>query len=183
MGKGANKRLLENSGTAQTRSGQADTNATAIGAPLTSQLQSEATNPQGYTPQQMAYMNTASQQSLGGSTAGITGQGNLEATRTRNAGGATGAIDSASRSNARDLSQNALQVQTDQAKMQQAQKQQALESLRQLYGVDESTAEGYLNSSDTALNDEENASQNQNNAMWGNIFKGLSVLKPAPVPA
>ena len=158
MGKGANKQLLANSGTAQTRSGAADTAATQLYDPLTSQLQSEAANPQGYTPQQLAYMNTASQQSLGGSVGGVTGQANLEAARTRNAGGFQGAIGSASRGAQKQLSQNALGIQTQQANLQEAQKQQALQSLQQLYGVDQATAQAYLTGSNSALNAENQAS-------------------------
>src|SRR4029077_44133 len=123
-------------------------------------LESEATNPQGFTPQQKAYMNTASEQSLGGSTAGVTGEANLESARTRNAGGFQGAIGSGSRTAMKQLSQNAVGIESEQAKLQQAQKQQALESLQKLYGVDEATALGYLGQSDTALADENKSHPN-----------------------
>lgn len=154
MGKGANKQLINNSGTAQTASSGLRKSATGINNYLTPTLESEASNPQGYTPQQLAYMNTASQQSLGGGDSATTGQANLESARTRNAGGFQGAVGTANRNSQKQLSENALGIQSQQAQLQQAQKQQALQSLQGLYGTDSSTALGYLNSSDSALNDE-----------------------------
>src|SRR6266568_1030210 len=158
MGKGANKQLLNNSGTGQSEQKQLGGQGTALSGFLTPQLEAEATNPTGYTPQQQAYMNTASQQSLGGGAAATTGEANLESARTRNAGGFQGAVGSANRGAQRQVSQNALGIQADQAKLQQAQRQQALSSLQGLYGVDEATALGYLNSSNSALGAENQAS-------------------------
>lgn len=158
MGKGANKQLLANSQTAKTQSQDISSQGSQIGGYLQPTLENEANNPQGYTPQQQAYMNTASQQSLGGSTGGVTGEANLTAARTRNAGGFQGAIGSGSRSAQRQLSTNALGIQQSQANLQQQQRQQALQSLQSLYGIDENTALAYLNNADTALNDENAAS-------------------------
>lgn len=157
MGKGANAALLTNSGQAQNRSSQLYGDSQSIGGPLTQQLQSEASNPQGYTPQQLAYMNTASQQSLGGGAAATTGQANLEAARTRNAGGFQGAVGTSNRNAQKQESQNALGIQTEQANLQQAQRQQALQSLQSLYGTNVGASNNYLNSSNQALNSENNA--------------------------
>lgn len=147
------KLLLSNATTGEAAQQQLYGEGQGVGNFLTPQLESEAANPQGYTPQQLAYMNTASQQSLGGSTAGITGQANLQAARTRNAGGFQGAIGSGSRAAQQNLSQNALQTQTQQAQLQQQQKQQALQQLQGLYGTDLSTSLGYMNSSNQAIAD------------------------------
>lgn len=152
MGKGANKNLMANSGTAQNRSGALNANSKSIYGFLDPTLQAQATNPQGYSPTDLTAMNTASQQSLGGSTAGVTGQANLEAARTRNAGGFQGAIGSGSRGAAKQLSQNALGIQEQNANLKQAQQQQALSSIQQLYGTDTNAALGYLNSSNSANN-------------------------------
>jgi hypothetical protein len=157
VGKGANSALLQNSGNAQNRSSQLYGDSQNIGGPLTAQLQQEATNPQGYTPQQLAYMNTSSQQSLGGGTAATTGTANLEAARSKNVGGFQGAVGSANRGTQRQASQNALGIQTQQANLQEAQKQQALSSLQGLYGTDVSGSNAYLNTSNTALNNENTA--------------------------
>jgi len=182
MGKGANNQLLSNSGVAQSRSGQLAGNANAIYGPLTSTLWGEANNPQGYTPQQMAYMNTANQQSLGGSVAGITGQSNLQAARSRNAGGFEGAVGSGSRAAMRQLSQNAVGIQAQQANLQQAQRQQALSALQQLYGLSEQDALQYLNSSNSALNYENQGSVMANNDFWKSVggIEGLATTFGAP---
>lgn len=169
MGKGANKQLMENSGTGQTTSAGLRKNANADYNYLYPQLTAEAANPQGYTPQQLAYMNTASEESLGGGEAATTGQANLEAARTRNAGGFSGAVGSANRANQRQLSQNALGIQKNQADLQQAQRQQALQSLQALYGVNEQDALGYLNSSNSALNAENQGSAIIDKNLWNNI--------------
>ncbi len=158
MGKGANAALLKNSGNAQQRSGELYGNAQSGYNFLDPQLRSEATNPQGYTPEQLAYMNTASQQSLGGGAAATTGEANLTAARTRNAGGFQGAVASANRATQRQASQNSLEIQKSQADLQQAQRQQALQALQSLYGTNIGASADYLNSSNSALNAENQAS-------------------------
>lgn len=157
MGKGANKQLLNNSGVAQDSSNKLRGSGTDISNYLTPELKAEAENPEGYTPQQKAYMHTASEQSLGGGVAATTGEADLTAARTRNAGGFQGAVGTANRGAQRQLSQNAVGIEADQAKLQQAQRQQALSSLQGLYGVDETTALGYLNASNEALGTENKA--------------------------
>jgi hypothetical protein len=147
------KLLLSNATTGEAAQQQLYGEGQGVGSFLTPQLEAQAANPQGYTPQQMAYMNTASQQSLGGSTAGVTGQANLQAARTRNAGGFSGAIGSGSRAAQQQLSQNALGIQSNQANLQQQQRQQALQSLQGLYGTDINSSLGYMNSSNQALSD------------------------------
>jgi hypothetical protein len=185
MGKGANKQLLNNSGTGQAMNKQLTGEGTSLSGYLTPQLENEANNPQGYTPQQLAYMNTASQQSLGGSTAGITGEANLTAARTRNSGGFQGAVGTAARAAGRQLSQNALGIQQKQADLQQQQRQQALSALQSLYGVDEATALNYLNASTNALAEENKSHPNQQGLLTAGTFindieggKGTAGLKP-----
>lgn len=177
MGKGANKHLFENSGTGQERSKTVFNQGQDVNSYLTPKLKAEADNPEGYTPQQMAYMNTAAQQSEGGAVGGITGQANLEAARTRNAGGFEAAVGEGSRAAQRDLSQKALDVQGKQADLQQQQKQQALKSLQDLYGIDEQTALQYLNAS-TAANAAEKTpglgAQLLNTAMTGGSAVGAA---------
>lgn len=170
MGKGANRGLISNAGQGQQQQQALAGQGGKISNYLVPELQNQADNPQGYTPQQVAYMNTASQQSLGGSVAGATGQGNLTAARTRNAGGYQGAIGSSARSAQRQLSTNALGIQQKQADVQLQQRQQALQALQQLYGVDEATALGYLNSSNTAFNQENQSHPNQQGLLTAGTF-------------
>jgi len=169
MGKGANKNLLNNAGTSQTNSQNLYTQGQGVSGFLTPQLEQEATNPEGYTPQQLAYMNTASQQSEGGSTAGITGQSNLQAARTRNAGGYQGAIGSGSRAAQRNLASTAVGIQSQQANLQQQQREQALKSLQSLYGTDISSALGYMGASTNALNAENQGSAIIDKNLWNNV--------------
>lgn len=151
MGKGANKDLLANSGKANAISDTATSNANSLYSTLDPMLTKEATNPTGYDPSDLAAANTAVQQSVGGSVAGATGQGNLEAARTRNAGGFQGAIASSARNGMRQNSELALETQLKNADMKQAQKMNAQSALEGLYGQNTNTSLGGLNTSNSAL--------------------------------
>ena len=97
--------------------------------------------------------NTASQQSLGGGTAATTGQANLTAARTRNAGGFQGAVGTANQKNQQQLSQNALGIQQAQANLQQQQQAQALTALQSLYGTNLTGSTQAGNAENTAPNE------------------------------
>lgn len=101
---------------------------------LQPKLTQEATNPTGYAPADLSAMNTASQQSVGGATSGAIGEGNLEAARTRNSGGFAPALDEATRSGEKTLSNDALQVQTNNANLKQTQQHDAMSQLEDMYG-------------------------------------------------
>lgn len=157
MGKGAKGRELENSGNAQQRSKDLYGESQGDYTFLDPELKKDATNPQGYTPQQLAYMETMGQQSLGGGEAATTGQANLTAARTRNAGSFQGAVGTADRATQRTASQNALQVAKSQADLQQQQRATALKSLQDLYGTGLTGSEGETSLSNQALHDENTA--------------------------
>ena len=112
----------------------AGANAGNIYSSLMPQLQAEATNPQGYSPTDLSAMRTGSSQAIGGATAGITGQGNLMAARTRNSAGLTGALDEAARSGQQTASQNELAIQAANAQLKQQQQQAGLAGLSSLFG-------------------------------------------------
>ena len=114
-------------------------NSNALYNSLFPQFSAEATNPQGFTPGETASMDTAAQQSVGGSTAGAVGQGNLTAARTRNTGGLDTALDASVRSGQQALSEDALGVQNENAMLKQQQKQEGLEGLSSLYGTNMSS--------------------------------------------
>src|ERR1022692_326078 len=61
-------------------------NAAALYSTTVPQLTAEATAPAGYSPSDLAAMNTGAEQSAGGAEAGAVGQGGLMAARTRNKG-------------------------------------------------------------------------------------------------
>jgi hypothetical protein len=170
MGKGANKKLMNNAGNAQIRSQKLSDQSDNLYGQVDPLLVKEATNPQGYAPQDLANMRTASEQSLGGSTSAVTGTANLTAARTRNAGGFQGAISSGSRQAMRDLSQNAVEIEAQNARLKEQQKQTAVSQLMQLYGIDLQTALGYLNSSNEALHMENQSHPNQQGLLTAGTF-------------
>src|SRR6185437_5235539 len=96
-------------------------------------LQKNLVNPQGFG-KDLGAINTANQQSIGGSEAGAVGQGNLTAARTRNAAGFAPALDEAMRTGGRQLSQTATGVQEQNAYLKSQQQQQAIQALSGLYG-------------------------------------------------
>lgn len=122
-------------------------NAQGLYAGLAPELETEATHPAGYSPTDLAKMNTAAQQSAGGSEAAAVGQGALLASRTRNAGAPGAAISSAARGASEDLSKRALDVQNENANLKQKQQQAGLSGLEGLYGTNVSganTAQGQV---------------------------------------
>lgn len=110
--------------------------ASQIGGSLIPGLEQEANNPTGYTPVEKASQLVAGEQGAGGANAGITGEANLEAARTRNAGGFGGALDEAARIKGRQLSQNALGVENKSADLGQKKQQEARGELGNLYTAD-----------------------------------------------
>jgi hypothetical protein len=99
-------------------------------------LEREANNPTGYAPTDLNSMTVASEQAAGGANSGITGQANLTAARTRNAGGFGAALDEASRNKTRALSGDALSVQNKNADVKQQQQKFAQGQLTGMVGQD-----------------------------------------------
>ncbi len=99
-------------------------------------LEREANNPEGYTPEEMNDQLVASEQGAGGANAGITGEANLRAARTRNSAGYTTALDEAARDKTRTLSQNALNIKDASAKLGQEKQMAAQKELGSIYGTD-----------------------------------------------
>ena len=169
MGKGANQQLLSNSGVAQSNSNQLYQAGGNIGGPLTATLENEANNPQGYTPQQLAYMDTASQQSLGGGAtclyrrSGFRGGENPQCRRIPGSSGNRRPF--GAKTALAECTRNSEPAGEPTA----AQKQQALSSLQSLYGVDEATALSYLDSSTSALKEENQGSQINTNDFWKDV--------------
>jgi hypothetical protein len=128
-----------------------------------------ATSPTGYSATDLAGMNTASQQSIGGSVAGAVGEGKLADLRTRNAGGSGEALDEAVRSGQRQLSENALGIQGKNADLKEQQRQEGLAGLRGLYGQDVSASLGALGLVPGTIN----AGTNAENSGWLQNTEGV----------
>jgi hypothetical protein len=107
-----------------------------ISSSLIPGLEREANNPEGYTPEEMNNQLVAGEQGAGGVNAGIAGQADLQAARTRNSSGETAVLDSASRNKTRQLSDNALNVQNKSAELGQQKQEGAQKELGSLYGTD-----------------------------------------------
>lgn len=107
-------------------------------------------------------MNTASQQSAGGSQAGAVGQGALLASRTRNAGSADAAIADSTRKASQTLGNDALKTQMANADLEQKQRQAGIGGLESLYGTQLGDANSALGVVPSAVN----ADTNAENASW-----------------
>ncbi len=138
-------------------------------------LTKEATNPTGFDPADLAAMNTASQQSLGGATAGAVGEGDLMGARTRNAGSFAPALDEAVRSGERQLSQNAVDTQSKNAILKESKRQSGLSGLSDLFKTNTNSMLSALGLGNNATNALTNAGQSG----WFQNFLGLTnALKP-----
>jgi len=122
--------------TAQNTAAGYGANAATIGSQLVPFLSRELTNPQGYSQQDIGAMLTNAMASSGGANAGITGQANLQAARTRNAGGFATALDEAARQRSRALAGASEGIAAQNANLKQEQQQHAANALQGLYGVD-----------------------------------------------
>jgi hypothetical protein len=150
---GIGKDLLGNSTTAQGLENLYSSNAQSVNSTLTPALTAEATNPQGYSPTQMAAQTTAAEQTAGGANAGAKGGALLRAARTRNVGSAPAAISESNRAGSQDLSQINAGIQTRNADLQQKQRQSGISGLEGLYGENVGAGESALGLSNSALND------------------------------
>jgi hypothetical protein len=140
-------------------------NASNIYGGLEPTLQAEAAHPSGYTPMQKAQMNTAAQQSAGGSTSGAVGQGGLYAARTRNAGAAQNAIGSSVRGAGENLSKSAVGTETASANLANQKQQQGISGLGGLYSSNLNAASNNLNASNDALENE-----GKTKSIWSKLF-------------
>ena len=129
---------------AQNISSTSSANAAGLYGNLAPQLETEAAHPPGLAPSDLSAINTAGQESAGGSMAGAVGQGGLQAARTRNAGGADAAIADSARSSSQALSKGALGTQMANAALKEKQHQSGLSGLESLYGSNLGSSVGAL---------------------------------------
>lgn len=106
----------------------------------------------------------------GGADAGIVGQANQMAARTRNGGGFQTALDSAARSRTQAAASTAEGIGAADANLKQTQKQDAEKGLQSMYGTDTS---GMLDATGQEAPDL-NAATNANNSGW--LQQSMGVL-------
>jgi hypothetical protein len=110
--------------------------ATSLQDTLEPQLEQDIQAPQGYGQSGLNAMNTAAQQSAGGATAGLVGEGMARAARTGNRGSFTAAAAEAGRQGARATSQRAVEIQSANEKLKQEQRARALTAKQGLFNTD-----------------------------------------------
>jgi len=139
---------------ANTAAGTAQSEAGTERGTLLPMLQREATGTQGLTPTQRNQYMVSSQEALGGTNAGLTGEANLATARTRNAGGFASALDEAARQKARAAATTTQNVNNISTQLAQERQRQALQQLQGLYGTDTSAGLQAMGLSNQALNEE-----------------------------
>lgn len=144
-------------GTAGTTAAQSNASAAGVNSTLNPFLTSELLHPQGYSQADTTSMLSAGQAGAGGATAGITGQANLQAARTRNAGGFGVALDAAARSRQQAAAGSSGNIAADNAHLKQTQQQDAASGLQGLYGTDSGNALKALGIQDQAIGTEADA--------------------------
>jgi hypothetical protein len=158
-GTAAKTNSLANIGAGQGIASTGTANAAGLYGTVAPALTQEAIAPQGINPADLAKMNTAAQQSAGGSNAGAVGQGSLLSARTRNAGSGAAAIAKSAEGAQQQLGNEAVGIQNENTKVKQQQQQAGLNGLQSLYGTTENAALGGLGASNQALGLEEKAPQ------------------------
>lgn len=173
MGRDTSNAAMQNSNSAQGLSKSYAGNANSTYSILTPTLSRMATNPQGFSPQTMANMNTAAQQSIGGATAGTVGQANLQAARTNNAGAFQPAATQAAHDATAQLSDAALGIQNRNAMLQEQQRSQGLQGLQGLYDTNVGASGNALGLSNNALQ-VKNAADEQTFNQWYKPFATIA---------
>lgn len=140
-----------NKTTADTTASGFGAEASGIGGAVIPGLEREASNPQGFAPTDVNNMLVAGGEAAGGANAGITGEANLEAARTRNAGGFASSLDEAARIKGRQLATNALDVSGRQAMEKEKQRQFAQTQLSDLMKSDRANQLRAMGLSDEAI--------------------------------
>jgi len=128
--------------------------ASGISGTIIPGLEREATNPTGFGAEDVNNMLVAGGEAVGGANAGITGEANLEAARTRNAGGFANALDEAARIKSRQLSENALRVSNANAEQKQKQQMFAQSQLSEIMNSDRANQLRAMGLSEEAIQNE-----------------------------
>ena len=149
--------------TAQKNSDALTGKSNGIFSSLVPQLQAEASHPTGFSPTDLATMNTHAMETAGGATAGATGRGALLAGRTRNAGTPAAAIADAARSSTEAMARTGQEIDAQNAELKAKQQQAGLSGLQGIYGTDVGAANDSLETVAPLVN----ADTNAENASWG----------------
>ncbi len=136
----------------------------ALAGVLAPQLIAQSANPQGFGQKGLADITTANEQSAGGGQAAAVGQGALEDSRTRNAGGSGMALAKAARESGKNLSNATLQTNIANEGLKEQQREGAQKGLQGLYGTD--IAGSQEAAGNVAKNVQANAAQEDASWSW-----------------
>ncbi len=132
MSRDATKRAQKASDRDLQLSKQYGATSDTLSGQLTPIYTQQATNPQGMTPQEMNDARTATMESTGGGVAAVTGEGNLEAARSGNAGGYQAALADASRRGIATNASKALQLENLNTALKESQRESGVGGLQHL---------------------------------------------------
>lgn len=172
MGRDTSDAAMANSKTAQGASSLYGNRASSSYNVLTPTLNQMATNPQGFSPQTMANMNTQAMQTAGGGNGATVGGAMQTAARTNNAGAYDPAIAQAGHDASTQLSDAALGVQNRNAMLQEQQRSEGINGLQNLYGENTGASQNALGLSNSALTTKNGADEQTFND-W---FKPLALI-------
>jgi hypothetical protein len=117
-------------GTDATTASNLGSSASGVSSTLSPFLQRELTDPSGFSQQDLTSQLSAAEAGAGGAVAGVTGQANLQAARTRNAGGFGTALDAAARARTQASASTSEGVAANNADLKQTQQQDADKGLQ-----------------------------------------------------
>lgn len=141
---------------------------------LLPEYQQEATNPQGFGTA-LPEMKTNAEQSVGGSTSGAIGEGELLASRRRNLGGFEPALDESARVGDQALAGADVNIDIANQLLKEQQKQEGLSGQQGLYGTSNADMLSALGLGTNAVN----AATDAGRSGWFQNFIGLiNALKP-----
>lgn len=116
----------------------AGSEAAKAGSVIEPILTQQAQHPEGYDPTTLNRMLVSQQEAVGGGNAAVSGEGKLNALRTKTAGGLAPVLAEAQRAKGRTLASGAQAVQNESARLAQEKQARALQQLQGLYGTDTS---------------------------------------------
>jgi hypothetical protein len=152
VAKGASTAAQSATGQGKQLEGLYTNEATGLGNEITPFLQNELNNPQGYGAQTLSQMQTAGGQAVSGATGAAGEQAQLQASRTGNPAATAGVIDATARNAMTQQSNNALNINQQNALLKQKQQQAGASGLESLYGQDVNAGLKSLGLEDESIN-------------------------------
>ena len=130
-------------------------------------LTNELTNPQGYGADTIAQMLTQGGQAVSGATGAASEAAGLNASRTGNSAAVPGIIDATARNAMKQQSDNALNVNINNAMLKQKQQQAGAAGLENMYGEDQNAVLKSMGLQNESLGQWTNADKATQDALQG----------------